>query len=319
MASLWVFLSGCQSPPQTERLLTTPPEIAQQHLIPDVPFYPQQQYFCGPTTLSEVASFYGLESPPQEVARNTFVPELEGSLQIEMIAAARQLGLVAYAQRGNLNQLLSLVAENMPVIVLQNNAIPLFPQWHYAVVTGYDLDTSEIILNSGITEQHHLNFSTFERTWQRGNYWMLIMLPGDKASDHLDPFVYTKACQDLLNTNQHDIGIAALMTATTQWPEYWLPYFLLGNHYFSEQPLLAEKWFAKGLSFARQEVAYLNNYAILLSELDCNDDALQLIQAALAIHPEETNLLDSQRQIHQAAASAINSGSQCQAAADAKR
>ncbi|GGD69641.1 PA2778 family cysteine peptidase [Lacimicrobium alkaliphilum] len=247
MAGLLILLSGCQTPPQTQRLLSSPPEIARQHLIPDIPFYPQQQYFCGPTTLSEVAGFYGLEHSPTDIAPNTFVPGLEGSLQVEMTAATRQLGLLAYAQRANMKQLLSLVAENIPVIVLQNNGIAMFPQWHYAVVTGYDLETAEVILNTGVTQRHRLNFATFERTWQRGNYWMLAMLPGDKASKHLDPFVYTKACQDLLNTNQTDTGIAALKTATRQWPEYWLPYFLLGNHYFTAEPLVAETWFTKGL------------------------------------------------------------------------
>ncbi|ALS97591.1 PA2778 family cysteine peptidase [Lacimicrobium alkaliphilum] len=300
MAGLLMLLSGCQTPQQTQRLLSAPPEIARQHLIPDIPFYPQQQYFCGPTTLSEVAGFYGLEHSPNDIALNTFVPDLEGSLQVEMTAAARQLGLLAYAQRANMEQLLSLIAENIPVIVLQNNGIAILPQWHYAVVTGYDLETAEVILNTGVTQRHRLNFATFERTWQRGNYWMLTMLPGDKASKHLDPFVYTKACQDLLNTNQTDTGIAALKTATKQWPEYWLPYFLLANHYFSEQPLVAANWFAKGLPLAEQQISYLNNYAILLSYLDCHGKAIELIDAALKISPDDSNLLDSQQQIHAA-------------------
>lgn len=312
MAGLLILLSGCQTPPQTQRLQSAPPEIARQHLIPDIPFYPQQQYFCGPTTLSEVAGFYGPEHSPADIAPNTFVPGLKGSLQVEMIAAARQLGLLAYAQRASMKQLLNLVAEDIPVIVLQNNGIAMFPQWHYAVVTGYDLDTADVILNTGLTQRHRLNFATFERTWQRGNYWMLVMLPGDKASEHLDPFIYTKACQDLLNTNQMETGIAALKTATRQWPEYWLPYFLLGNHYFYQQPLVAANWFAKGLPQAEQQVAYLNNYAILLSELGCHDKATELIKAARKLSPDDSNLLDSQQQIHTAQKSEAKTHARCQ-------
>jgi tetratricopeptide (TPR) repeat protein len=192
---------------------------------------------------------------------------------------------------------LSLLAENIPVIVLQNNAIALFPQWHYAVVIGYDLDSAELILHTGVTEAHRLIFSTFERTWQRAQYWMLAMLPSDKTSKHLDPFIYAKACQDLISTQQSSAGVAALKTATQQWPDYWLPYFLLGNYYFSTQPLAAANWFAKGLPFAQQEVSYLNNYAMLLSELGCDIKAKELIAQALNIVPDDSNLQDSENQI----------------------
>lgn len=297
LVGLLFFLGACQTPIQTKRLMADPPEIARQKLIPQVPFYPQQEYFCGPTTLSEVANFYGLEQDPTTIAPNTFIPGLEGSLQIEMVSATRQLGMLAYAERGNMSQLLNLLNENIPIIVLQNNSIALFPQWHYALVIGYDLETAELILHTGVTKAHRLNFATFERTWQRGNYWMLAMLPSNKASKHLDPFVYTKACQDLLNTNQAETGVAALKTAIKQWPEYWLPYFLLGNYYFSTQAELAANWFAKGLPFAQQEAAYLNNYAVLLSELACHDQAVKLINDALLIDPDNDDLVDSQRQI----------------------
>jgi len=300
-ACLWtgllIALTGCQTPPQTKLLLAEPPAIARQHLIPQVPFYPQQEYFCGPTTLSEVAGFYGLEKDPATIAPTTFISGLQGTLQIEMSAATRQLGLIAYAQRGSMSQLLSLVAENIPVIVLQNNALAWLPQWHYAVVIGYDLQSKEVILHTGVTEAHRLNFSTFERTWARGSYWLLAMLPADKSSPQLDPFIYTKASQDLLSTQQVNSGITALKTATSQWPDYWLPYFLLGNHYFSSQPLVAAQWFEKGLAFAPQEISYLNNYAVLLSEQGCQAKAITLIEAALKIAPNDSNLLDSQKQI----------------------
>lgn len=312
LAGLLLALNACQTPAQTRQLLANPPDIARQHQIAQVPFYPQQQYFCGPTTLAEVAGFYGLQKSPLDIAPNTFTPGLDGTLQIEMVAATRQLGMVAYQQkRANMSQLLSLVADNIPVIVLQNNSIAWLPQWHYAVVIGYDIEAAEVILHTGVTEAHRLNFATFERTWQRGNYWLLAMLPGNKTSAHLDPFLYTKACQDLLNTRQTDAAVVALIAATKQWPQYWLSYFLLGNHYFSAQPDVAAAWFAQGLPFAQQEVSYLNNYAVLLSELGCHSKATQLINRALKLQPQDSNLLDSQQQI-QAAQQSTGNTSECQ-------
>lgn len=313
MAGLLLMLSACQTPVQTKQLLAAPPDIARQHVIAEVPFYPQQQYFCGPTTLAEVAGFYGLSNSPDDIAPATFIPGLDGTLQIEMAAATRQLGLVAYAQpRATLAQLLSLVEENIPVIVLQNNSIAWLPQWHYAVVIGYDLDAGEVILHTGVTEAHRLNFATFERTWQRGTYWLLAMLPPDKTSAQLEPFVYTKASQDLLNTGQPAAGLIALKSATQQWPDYWLAYFLLANHYFSTEPLVAAAWFDKGLAMAQQEVSYLNNYAVLLSGLGCHNKATELITAALQLAPQDSNLLDSELQINQAQQAGTATLSECQ-------
>ena len=313
MAGLLLMLSACQTPVQTKQLLAAPPDIARQHVIAEVPFYPQQQYFCGPTTLAEVAGFYGLSNSPDDIAPATFIPGLDGTLQIEMAAATRQLGLVAYAQpRATLAQLLSLVEENIPVIVLQNNSIAWLPQWHYAVVIGYDLDAGEVILHTGVTEAHRLNFATFERTWQRGTYWLLAMLPPDKTSAQLEPFVYTKASQDLLNTGQPAAGLIALKSATRQWPDYWLAYFLLANHYFSTEPLVAAAWFDKGLAMAQQEVSYLNNYAVLLSGLGCHNKATELITAALQLAPQDSNLLDSELQINQAQQAGTATLSECQ-------
>ena len=295
---LLLLLSGCQSPPQSRQLLAEPPAISRQALLSAVPFYPQQDYFCGPTTLSEVAAYYGVEHSADSIASLTFTPGLQGSLQIEMAAASRQLGFVAYEQRGSLSQLLQLISEQIPVIVLQNNGLSWLPQWHYAVVIGYDLDRREIILHSGLSAEYRLPLATFERTWQRANYWLLAMLPPGRTSALLDPFLYTRACQDLLQTRQTAAGVTALISATEQWPDYWLPYFLLGNHFLALAPAEAATWFAQGLPLAKQQPAYLNNYALVLSELGCKAQALELIKAARQLAPDDANIQDSEQQIN---------------------
>ncbi|MCT8124545.1 PA2778 family cysteine peptidase [Alishewanella sp. BS5-314] len=292
-----LLLVACQSPPQSRQLLAEPPAISRQALLSTVPFYPQQDYFCGPTTLSEVAAYYGVEHSADSIASLTFTPGLQGSLQIEMAAASRQLGFVAYEQRGSLSQLLQLIDEKIPVIVLQNNGLSWLPQWHYAVVIGYDLDRREIILHSGLSAEYRLPLATFERTWHRANYWLLAMLPPGRTSALLDPFLYTRACQDLLQTRQTTAGVTALISATEQWPDYWLPYFLLGNHFLAQAPAEAATWFAQGLPLARQQPAYLNNYALVLSELGCKAQALELIKAARRLAPDDANIQDSEQQI----------------------
>ncbi|MFT6898510.1 MAG: tetratricopeptide (TPR) repeat protein [Paraglaciecola sp.] len=296
-AGFCYLLAGCQATPQTASLLEKKPNIPGQHYIADVPFYAQQDFYCGPTTLAEVFNFYDIPLSPQSIAPKLFIPELDGSLQIEMVAAARQQGLVAYAQRGNLETLLSLVAEDIPVVVLQNVALSWFPMWHYALVIGYDLDSREVIMHTGVTENHRLNLATFERTWGRGKYWLMAAVPPTKISAQFTPLNYTQAAQDLLATGQIAAGISALQTAIAHWPDYWLSYFLLANHFLHDDPRQAAIWYQKGYQYGAQNVPYLNNYAFTLATLGCYSQANNLVVTALAYQPDNSNLLDTQMQI----------------------
>lgn len=303
--SILLLLTACQTPMQTKVLLSDNHFGFSQHTIPNVPFYPQQAFFCGPTTLSEVINFYGGNAAPKDIAPATFIPELEGTLQVEMISSARQNGLLAYAERGSLTQLLGLVKDNIPVIVLQNNSISMFPMWHYAVVIGYDLAEESIILHTGETKAHKLNLATFERTWQRGNYWFLAAVPGNVSSQHFNKFIYTKAAQDLLSTGKTGAGLTAMQRASQEWQDYWLPYFLLANHYLPTNPRIAAQWYQKGYQLApagvQTQVPYLNNYAYVLAKLGCKDKANILIERALALSPEAESVLDTKQQIKQSA------------------
>ncbi|WP_434940288.1 PA2778 family cysteine peptidase [Shewanella sp. HL-SH8] len=299
-------MSGCSSvTPQTSQLLANPHNIPLKYQIADVPFYPQEDYFCGPTTLSEVFNFYGVTKTPQQIAPALFIPDLEGSLQIEMVAATRQQGLLAYAESGSLTQLLSLVSENIPVIVLQNLSTAWYPMWHYAVVTGYDLDKQHVVLHSGTNKDRIAEFKVFEQTWKRGQYWLLAAVPTDTASLHFDPFVYASAAQDLFSIGKSTYAIEALENATRQWPDYWLSYFLLGNYYLTIDNVKADFWYKQGLIYTEQlaeqhfeqQAAYLNNYAYSLSLSGCKPRAMEMIEKALRLQPADSNIQSSQKEI----------------------
>lgn len=295
--SFLFLLLGCATPSQTQKILVSPPNIPTHYEIAQVPFYLQQDLFCGPATLAEVVNYYGLHQTQEELSADLFIPELKGSLQIEMTAASRKHGFLAYAQAGNLTQLLSLVSQDIPVIVLQNVSISWYPMWHYSVVVGYDLDKQEVILRSGDIERRIAEFKVFERTWQRGKYWLLAAVPPSKTSEHFDPFIYTRSAQDLLSVGQLSQGVTALTSATKQWPEYWLSYFLLGNHYLSSDLNLANYWYQQGYQFATQQASYLNNYAYALHASGCHMQAINIVKKALLLAPSDVNIIDTQKEI----------------------
>ncbi len=242
------MLCGCATPPQTQHLLSNPPpHLPASANINNLPFYPQQAYYCGPTTLAEIFEFNGIKLSPEEIAPQLFIPGRKGSLQLEMIAAIRQQGLLAYSERSHLEQLITLVNLNIPIIVLQNLGLDWYPLWHYAVVKGYDLNTQEIILHSADTANRRVDLALFERTWQRANFWSVIALPTQHSLKELNAFNYLKATQDLLLVGQTHAGIAHLEKATQLWPEQWLSYFLLGNYYLTHDITRSVNWFEQGL------------------------------------------------------------------------
>jgi tetratricopeptide (TPR) repeat protein len=282
---------------QTQRLLTSPPPIPPRYEIANVPFYPQLEYFCGPATLAQVFSYYGQTVNQEALAPELFTPGLKGSLQIEMLAASRQQGYLAYAQQGSLEQLFSLVSEDIPVIVLQNVAIPWYPMWHYALVIGYDLEKQELLMHSGDIARRTVAFKVFERTWQRGKFWLLAAVPAGQSSEYFEPFVYVRAAQDLLTVGQVSAGLNALEAATKQWPEYWLPYFLLGNHLLASDLLQANYWYQLGFEYGKTQTSLLNNYAYALHRLGCHQQAISMIDQAISLAPDDANLQDTQNQI----------------------
>jgi len=300
MVGFLLLLQACMIAPQTESFLKQPLKIPLKHEISSVPFFPQEDFYCGPTTLAETLNYHGISVKPEEIAPNLFIPDREGSLQIEMISSARQFGLLAYSEKTTIEQLVSLVSDDIPAIVLQNLGTSWYPRWHYALVIGYDITAEKILVHSGLSERRSVPMTLFENTWRRGDYWMLAAIPPQKTSRHLDPFLYVKAAQDLLEVKQQTAALIALESATDQWNEYWLPYLLLGNYYLESDPKLALNWYEQGAKAGSEEPSFLNNYAYGLLLNGYQAKALNIIQKAIEIEPNNLDLQNSFAEIRRA-------------------
>src|SRR5690606_33493011 len=143
------------------------------------PYFEQADFQCGPASLAMALGAAGIDVSPEALVGRVFVPGRQGSLQVEMIAAARRQGAVAVRIPGRLDALLQELAAGHPVVVLQNLSLPISPVWHYAVAIGYDLGREELLLRSGPMRRQRLALSTFELTWARGGHWAFVALaPG---------------------------------------------------------------------------------------------------------------------------------------------
>ncbi|CAN5281986.1 PA2778 family cysteine peptidase [soil metagenome] len=174
---LGLLMTGCATP-QVERLNQAwPADLPPQVLLSDVPFFPQEDYECGPAALATLLQAAGVAASPAELKPQVFLPGRRGSLQVELMVAARRHGLPAYRIAPTVDALLHEVAAGHPVLVFQNLSLPIYPVWHYAVVIGFDRQRQLLLLNSGVTQRQEISLFTFERTWARGDFWAMVALP----------------------------------------------------------------------------------------------------------------------------------------------
>src|SRR6266403_1280816 len=84
------LLAGCAAP-QSRALQSTPPPLLSGAVEMDQsPFFPQEAFQCGPAALATTLNAAGISAMPEDLARQVFLPARRGSLQVEMLAAARR-------------------------------------------------------------------------------------------------------------------------------------------------------------------------------------------------------------------------------------
>lgn len=194
-----------------------------------VPFYPQEEYQCGPAALASMLGQRGVETSPGLLKEQVYLPGRKGSLQVEMVAAARRHGMLVYPLEPRLESLLGEVAAGNPVLVLQNLALDWWPRWHFAVVVGYDRHERQLILRSGTTRRLTVDFATFEQTWARSGHWAVLTLPANRLPAAAQVHPWLQAASDLEETGQGDAARQAYRMAVKQWPEAAIGWFALAN------------------------------------------------------------------------------------------
>lgn len=234
--ALLTFLTGCATPQLSSLRQHPPPGLPPAAELLKVPFFPQDEYQCGPASLAMVAQFAGVQVTPEALRFQVYLPDRQGSLQVEMLATARRQGLVAMTLAPQLSELLAQVAAGRPVIVLQNLSLAIAPLWHYAVVIGYDLPAQTLVLHSGLNERLEMSLSTFERTWARGGHWALLVVPPGQMPAGVQPLVWLRAAA-ALEPVQPAAAQQAFAAATRTWPDQPAAWLGLGNASYGQGQL----------------------------------------------------------------------------------
>ena len=277
-------LSGCASFfPQTKELARGwPQDLPKQVELTEVPFFPQLEYQCGPAALATVLVSAGVKTTPEALAPQVYLPERKGSLQVEMLAAARRHGMVSYALAPRFEDVLREVAAGTPVIVLQN--LGLFSAgWHYAVAVGYDWGPGTLVLRSGTLERDVVPFAVHEVVWMRSGYWAMVAVPPERIPATAEEKSWLNAIAAFERAGDARGARVAYKTFLGRWPESVNAYVGLANtHHALGELEEAVTVLREATRRDPESVVVLNNLAQTLSDLGRNEEALPVIERASA-------------------------------------
>lgn len=251
--------------------------------LANTPFFPQTRYQCGPAALATVLVASGVEVNPQTLAPRVYLPERRGSLQADLVAATRHYGRVPYVIAADLNTLLLEIANGRPVLVMQNLALDLFPQWHYAVVVGYDSKTDSLLLRSGVHERLRISRLRFEATWARAERWAMVAASPSQPPVTAGYAEWLLAASAFEELEQPQLAEKAYQAATTRWPLDVMAWQALANARYAQGDL---KGAESALRYAIRlvpSVAAHNNLAHVLLQQGCTVEALLALQQARAM------------------------------------
>ena len=144
-------------------------------MIQNVPFYPQEEYQCGPASLAGVLNHWNINVSPQEIASEIYSKSARGTMNIDMVLYVEKIGLKARQYRGSFEDVKTKIDSGYPLIVLVDEGFLIYQKNHFMVVIGYGGEG--IFANSGREQGKFIPTKEFLRSWKRTKFWTLFITP----------------------------------------------------------------------------------------------------------------------------------------------
>lgn len=148
-------------------------------VIAGVPFRPQEDDTCGPSSLAMVLGFLGQDVNTQEIVRETRTEGLKGTLITDLTGAARRRGFAAEIADLDLPRLRERISAGVPVILLVDLGIWTWSRPHYLVAYGWTPEG--VVAHSGREQGKVIPFSTLDAQWAKmGRLAIIVRRPGQR-------------------------------------------------------------------------------------------------------------------------------------------
>ncbi len=255
------------------------------------PFFAQEAYQCGPAALATVLGDAGVQVTPEQLVPRIYLPGRHGSLQLELIAAARTYDTIPYVIDAQLDALLAEVAAGHPVLVLQDLGVGPFHVWHYAVVVGYQHTPPRLILRSGVTQRQLMEVPKFLRTWRKAQQWAVVTLRSDELPASAEPQRYLESVIAVETLGDVAVAQRAYGTALQRWPDNVLALFGVANSSHQLGDLTtAQAAYTRLLELTGANPIVLNNLAEVMVDRGCAAAALRYVAAAQAVSGDDAQI-----------------------------
>ncbi|MGA0838643.1 MAG: PA2778 family cysteine peptidase [Pseudomonadales bacterium] len=284
---------GCASIP--------PPPASEPVELSTTPFFPQREFHCGPAALATALKASGVDVTPDAIAPSLYIPGRQGTLQIELVAAARTFDRLAVIIDPTEAALIAQLNAGRPVVVLQNLFIDALPRWHYAVVVGYLPMQDAYVLRSAKRERLVTPRSRFLATWARGELWGMVVVPPSSAPSGLSREPWLRAAAALESAGRHAAALAAFDGAVDAWPSEVTGWLGRGNnlHALGDRAGAMAAW-STALTLRPEQPAALYNLVTTLADTGALCAALSKLPAE---RPDEHTLIAAARRTVQEALS----------------
>jgi hypothetical protein len=148
-------------------------------VIAGVPFLPQEDDTCGPSSLAMVLLFLGRNVDTLEIVRETRTEGLKGTLITDLTGAARRRGFAAEVADLDLPRLRERISAGVPVILLVDLGIWSWSRPHYLVAYGWTPEG--VVAHSGRERGKVIPFSMLDAQWAKmGRLAILVHRPGPR-------------------------------------------------------------------------------------------------------------------------------------------
>ncbi|MEM7294910.1 MAG: hypothetical protein AAF420_16150, partial [Pseudomonadota bacterium] len=155
-----------------------------------------------------------------------------------------------------------------------------------------------LVLRSGTIARHVVSFSTFENTWERSDYWGIVVAEPRSPPVGVAPLNYLHAAHALEDRGHPAAARLAYQSASEAWPDSALAQLARGNALYADDVFDGAEFFYRlATTIEPESTSAWNNLAHSLLQQSCVETAQQALQCAQRLAPSSSALLQTQTEV----------------------